>query len=215
MALILQLPTGTKILQQRFNSAITTNDVDPAEFACRLKFDYSVLISRYKCQQMGVIEDILDAGRRYKSDELLQHPLVESFLFLKWRKIRMLFFSNIFFYTVLVVGVTAYIMSAVPVGGTAASKAVESNGTASAFGLNSTSETTYNLQLSLMVIILSIIAQELLQLATLHVQYFRETESWIKFGALLSSTAVIFADTDKQWVKHCSAFAIFLGMLMN
>ena len=111
--LILQLPFGAKVLSQRFDASITTNSVESSEFACRLKFDYSVLLTKHKGQQMSVIEDILDESRSLKTAELLQHPLVESFLFLKWRKTRYIFFSFIFFYLVLVLGVTMFVLAGV------------------------------------------------------------------------------------------------------
>lgn len=61
------------------------------------------------------------------------------------------------------------------------------------------------LQLMLIVIILFIIIQELAQIASLDVQYFREAESWIKLGALVTSSMVIFARSNDGWVQHTSA----------
>ena len=56
-----------------------------------------------------------------------------------------------------------------------------------------------------------IIGQEVIQFSTLHVQYLREAESWIKFGALTTSTAIIFAHSKADWVLHISALAVLLG----
>ena len=44
---------------------------------------------------------------------LLQHPLVESFLYLKWRRTRIIFFWMLFLYTLLVTGVTTYILAGI------------------------------------------------------------------------------------------------------
>ena len=64
--LILQLPTGNRILCQRFDAGVATNGVDPDEFGCRLTFNYEVLLTRFKRQQMGIIEDVLDHGNLSK-----------------------------------------------------------------------------------------------------------------------------------------------------
>ena len=53
-----------------------------------------------------------------------------------------------------------------------------------------------------------------MQLTTLQPRrYFREGETWIKLGALLTSTAVIFAPTLEPWLLHVSAMAVLLGFL--
>ena len=229
LTLILRLPTGTKILSQRLDESISTNSADPNEFACRLKFDYSILLSKTKEQQMGVLEDILDESPEIKTADLLQHPLIESFLFLKWRKIRLLFFSNVIFYLILVGGVTSYVLSSVAIDrhqheeaakgidrqGVPPVVEVNNNGTLAAIKVISEEQgTVLQLQMSLSVIILIIIFQECIQFASLHVQYLREAESWIKMGALVTSTIVIFTHSPPnwpEWVKHVSAFAVLFG----
>ncbi|KAI9565330.1 Transient receptor potential channel pyrexia [Daphnia sinensis] len=222
--LILQLPNGAKILSKRLDESIISNGIDPSEVACRIKFDYSVLLTKHKFQQMGVIEDIMDDRRQRRTADLLQHPVIESFLFLKWRKIRFLFFSNILLYLILVSGVTAYVLSSVwndPI------SPVEPQITTISPNLNisetvteplttspiaSEPETVMQLQLSLNIIILIIIVQEAIQFTSLHYQYFREPESWIKLGALVTSTIVIFsAPPWPSWVHHVSAVAVLLG----
>ena len=218
--LILRLPTGAKILGERFDESITTNSVDPNENACRMKFDYSILLSTHKIQQMGVVEDILDDPRERRTEDLLEHPLIDSFLFLKWRKIRLLFFSNVIFYLILVAGVTSYVLFVTSSEATRENPATingtSTNGT-TASPATSEPERVYNLQQLLSVIILIIIFQEVVQLASLHIQYFREAESWIKLGALITSTIVIFTPRPQEgaywekWVHHVAAFAVLFG----
>lgn len=208
VTLILQLPTGTKILGERLDQSISTNSIDPNEFSCRLKFDFSILLSRQKFQQMGVVEDILDENRQRRTADLLQHPLIEAFLFLKWRKIRLLFFSTVIFYLILVAGVTAYVLSATSFNAVDPDPA--NNATHNA--TKQEPETVFNLQQSLSVIILIIIFQEVVQFASLHIQYFREAESWIKVGALITSTIVIFSPPPwADWVNHVAALAVLFG----
>ena len=114
LSLILKLPNGLKLLNQRFDSLISTSSSDPNDFTSRMTFDYSALFSQNKTKpQMGVIRAILCERPLYKTAPLLQHPLVESFLYLKWRKIRLLFFSTLIAYLLLVVGVTTVSSSSI------------------------------------------------------------------------------------------------------
>lgn len=222
--LILQLPNGAKILSKRLDESIISNGIDPSEVACRIKFDYSVLLTKHKFQQMGVIEDIMDDRRQRRTADLLQHPVIESFLFLKWRKIRFLFFSNIILYLILVAGVSAYVLSSVwndpgPSSATTTtvpplnfSETVTGSDVQVTNRFASEPESVMQLQLSLNIVILIIIFQEVIQFTSLHYQYFREPESWIKIGALVTSTIVIFsAPPWPDWVHHVSAVAVLLG----
>lgn len=209
--LILRLPKGPKIVSDRLDESISTNSVDPNEYACRLKFDYSVLLSKSKFQQMGVVEDILDERRERRTEDLIQHPLIESFLFLKWRKIRLLFFSTVIFYLILVAGVTAYVLSAVSIEKTISPIPSVNNDTLAAIVVEDP-VMVFNLQQSLSVIILIIIFQEVIQFASLHILYFREAESYIKLGALVTSTIVIFSPPPWEgWVHHIAAWAVLFG----
>ena len=227
--LILQLPNGAKMLCKRLDESIISNGIDPSEVACRIKFDYSVLLSKYKAQQMGIVEDILDDRRQRRTSDLLQHPVIESFLFLKWRRVRLMFFSNVLFYLILVGGVTAYVLSTVTSDTSNSSSNSTDANTSQVASLEVISaklvpeptlsgrfaaepENVMRLQLSLNVIILIIIFQELIQFASLHAQYFREAESYIKIGALVTSTIVIFSVAPwDPWVHHVSALAVLLG----
>lgn len=217
VTLILQLPNGTKILGKQFDESITTNGIDPSEYTCRLKFDYSILMSKYKEHQMSVVEDILDDHRERKTADLLQHPLVASFLYLKWRKIRMLFFSNVITYLILVAGVTAYVWTAISGNhhDPQSNHTLQINSSASAFVFfpdMKDAPPVIRLQLSLVIVIAVILCQEVIQFASLHTRYFQEAESYIKWGALVTSSIIIFSATPwQEWVHYVSAWAVLLG----
>ena len=114
-SLILKLPNGIKLLSQRFDSAISATGTDSNDINCQLTFNYSMLFTQHKWhkrsstmgQQMGVIRSILYERPFHKTADLFQHPLVGSFLYLKWHKIRVLFFSTLIAYLILVAGITA------------------------------------------------------------------------------------------------------------
>ena len=227
LTLILRLPTGNKILSQILNESISINSADFNEFDCQLKFDYSILLSNSTQQrQMGVLEDILDESSEIKTANLLRHPLIESFLFLKWRKIRFLFISNIILYLLFVTGVTWYVFSSVAIDveiknstqlinrqGLLANESTSALLLTGQQGETALKLLTAQLLLKVLVVIIFILEG----ISTRHVRYLRSVESWIKLVALAHSAIVIFTqhpshETQRpQWVKHVSAFAVLLG----
>jgi len=203
ISFILKLPNGVKLLSQRFDSVITATSNDSNDINCRMTFDYSMLFTRHKLlwhkqssvigQQMDVIRSILDERPFQKTADLLQHPLVGSFLHLKWHKIRVFFFSTLIAYLILVVGITAYILAAIQ---------------------TSTKDADLGqLQFALAIIVLFIILQEIAQIVSLKMQYFTEVESWVKLVALVTSTAVIFAQHKATWLEHTSVLAVLFGWI--
>lgn len=218
ITLILQLPKGPKVLADLFDESITTNGIDPSEFNCHLKFNYSILISKHKSQQMNVIEDILDNRHEQRTADLFQHPLVSSFLYLKWRKVRMLFFSSVITYIILVAGITADVWTALS-WDKWLSEGNNLNGTFSDLASNSSAgeanvDTPPNLrfQLSLIFIVVIIIFQEVIQFASMPFQYFQEAESYVKWGNLVASSVLVLQPIPwAEWVHFVAAWAVLFG----
>lgn len=115
MSLILKLSNGVKLMNQHFDTAISATGSDINDINCQITFNYSTLFTRqiwhkrYSVmgQQMNVIRSILYERPFHKTADLFQHPLIGSFLHLKWHKIRVLFFSTLIAYLILVAGITA------------------------------------------------------------------------------------------------------------
>ena len=94
----------------------------------RMKMDSSIRLKRPACQNRE-FEMRLDFASLLPSDDkpetsfintfiqenqkdLLTHPLVSAFLYLKWERIRKFYLLNILFYTVMVIFMTAYVLTA-------------------------------------------------------------------------------------------------------
>ena len=76
-----------------------------------LIFDFTMFrneISKSGMDEMSVHKQILDS----KEKELLKHPLAEAFLYLKWRRHRMFFYSNFAFYCLFAFSFTVFALSA-------------------------------------------------------------------------------------------------------
>lgn len=58
--------------------------------------------------QMGVVTSLIAAASNVEQLTILQHPLVETFLWLKWSKLRVFFFSLVFVHALLVFSLSGY-----------------------------------------------------------------------------------------------------------
>ena len=99
--------TSTQLLTRLFNSRITLSDDPQYDRNFRVIFDYSDILSKSKNDiQSSLIDDI----NQHQKD-LLQHPLIESFVHFKWTKVRFPFYSNLMSFFVFIVIHTYYIVS--------------------------------------------------------------------------------------------------------
>lgn len=57
---------------------------------------------------MEVVMSLIAATSNVEQLTILQHPLVETFLWLKWSKLRVFFFSLVFVHTLLVLSLSGY-----------------------------------------------------------------------------------------------------------
>ncbi|XP_050703255.1 transient receptor potential channel pyrexia-like isoform X2 [Eriocheir sinensis] len=98
--------TSTQLLTRLFNSYITLSDDAQYDRNSHIIFDYSkILFNRSNDIQSSLLEDI-----NYLQKDLLQHPLVESFVHLKWRKVRFLFYGILLSFFVFILLHTVYIL---------------------------------------------------------------------------------------------------------
>nr|XP_012134968.1 PREDICTED: transient receptor potential channel pyrexia-like [Megachile rotundata] len=69
--------------------------------------DFNILAPKGELQ-MGVVTSLIAAASDEKQLTILQHPLVETFLWLKWSKLRVFFFSLVFIHALLVLSLSGY-----------------------------------------------------------------------------------------------------------
>lgn len=129
-----------RALEAYLDECIVTNDLLPREDNYEVVFKYSFLAGAHASQQaaqqqnqvsVNVDEDArrLMGGRRagaplaaetdpllYMSKSadlryLLKHPIITSFLYLKWQRIRAFFYTNLAFYVAFWLLLTAYVLT--------------------------------------------------------------------------------------------------------
>lgn len=87
------MPRSTGYLEELFDSFISKNDFEITDERCEITIDYSVLMPINECKnidnkvsdhQMDVVVSLLNTNRRMRQRDLLLHPYIESFLYMKW-----------------------------------------------------------------------------------------------------------------------------------
>ncbi|KAH1006754.1 hypothetical protein HUJ05_007459 [Dendroctonus ponderosae] len=80
------------------DNAIRLNQHDIGDVDCQIKIDFRILVPTVGNQETSLLTNFIEVGHK----EVLEHPLCETFLLLKWRKIRHFFFFSLLYQTVFV-----------------------------------------------------------------------------------------------------------------
>uniref|UniRef100_A0A6V7K4I3 Ion transport domain-containing protein n=1 Tax=Bracon brevicornis TaxID=1563983 RepID=A0A6V7K4I3_9HYME len=101
-------PTSLCIFKQRLDASITLHQQSTAAGEMELRLDFHPLLQHKGQGEIGYLGTFVKEG--YK--EILEHPLCQSFLHLKWQKIRKYYVGRLFFYLLYVVVLTCWVMTA-------------------------------------------------------------------------------------------------------
>ncbi|VVC91355.1 unnamed protein product [Leptidea sinapis] len=203
--LINNLSKPTEFLEDTFNSYITSNTYYLEDSNCEIIVDYRILMPTIcEMEQMKVIEALLKTGNRYGQKRLLVHPLVESFLYLKWKALLPFFYTIIAVYAFFVSSLTIFIISL--------------------FFFKDTNVrppillTPWVWGNIVYASIILIILQEILYMNIKSARYFCQMETWIKFGSVCLATALppavyFLASVEDEWPRHIATLALLLSWL--
>lgn len=103
-----KIPESLQVFRQRLDASIRLKRPVPhnREFEMRLHFDL-LFPSNNQCETSFINTFVQEHQK-----DLLSHPLVMAFLHLKWEKIRKFYLMRIFFYTLTVICMTTYVLTA-------------------------------------------------------------------------------------------------------
>ena len=77
------------------------------ELECEIELKYDIFMPNGEHEkQLKIIDAIINSGKNSLEESLLLHPITESFLYLKWMKLRTYFVVMIFLYVSLTISVT-------------------------------------------------------------------------------------------------------------
>lgn len=101
------VPKPVELLEDIFNCYITINNFPVHDLDCEIELKYDILMPNGEYEkQLKVIDAIINCGKESLEESLLSHPLTESFLYLKWMKLRTYFIIMILLYTTLTISIT-------------------------------------------------------------------------------------------------------------
>ena len=104
--IVRKIPSVLPKFEDMLDQAITLAEHDINDVDCELKLDYKVLIPN-KCRgESTMFMAFIETGHNH----LLKHPLCESFLHLKWLKVRKFFFVSLAFHLIFTMLHTAFVL---------------------------------------------------------------------------------------------------------
>ena len=92
-------------ISRKLDSAVEIAGLDPTDADCELRLDLQVLVpsgDQQKVGEMAMLTSLIAADQRH----MLQHPVIEAFLHLKWMKIRATFVFSLIFQLCYVLSLT-------------------------------------------------------------------------------------------------------------
>lgn len=82
----------------KFDASIKVNEHEIGDVDCDIKMDFRLLIPNLKRSETDLMLAFIEVGQK----RILKHPLCETFLFLKWHRIRKFFLFSLLYHTLFV-----------------------------------------------------------------------------------------------------------------
>ncbi|XP_055615460.1 transient receptor potential channel pyrexia [Toxorhynchites rutilus septentrionalis] len=91
----------------KLDTAISVNSIhEIGDVDCEIRLDFRLLVPNNDRGETELLLAFIEVGQR----RILQHPLCETFLLLKWRRIRKFFLFSLFYHGLFVMLFTAYVL---------------------------------------------------------------------------------------------------------
>jgi ankyrin repeat protein len=88
----------------KLDSSIKVNENEIGDVDCEIKLDFRCLVPNFERGETELLMNFIEVGQK----RILKHPLCETFLFLKWRRIRKYFLFSLFYHAAYVLLFTIY-----------------------------------------------------------------------------------------------------------
>lgn len=90
----------------KLDTSIRVNENEIGDVDCEIKLDFRCLVPNNGRGETELLLAFIEVGQK----RILKHPLAETFLFLKWRRIRKYFLFSLFYHALFVLLFTIYAM---------------------------------------------------------------------------------------------------------
>ena len=104
--IVRKIPNVLPKFEDMLDHAITLAEHDINDVDCELKLDFHVLIPNQSKGESSMFMNFIEIGHNH----LLKHPLCESFIYLKWLKVRKFFFVSLMFHLLFTVLHTTFVL---------------------------------------------------------------------------------------------------------
>lgn len=101
-------PASLGMLYQRLDSAISLSDPEASNREVEMQLDFRLLLQNCDMGEISFLKTFVDAGQKH----ILEHPLCEAFLYLKWEKMRKYYIARICMYGIFVLWLSVYVLIA-------------------------------------------------------------------------------------------------------
>lgn len=88
----------------KFDTSIRVDEHEIGDVDCEIRLNFRCLVPSYERGETELLLAFVEVGQK----RILKHPLAETFLFLKWRRIRKYFLFSIFYHALFVMLFTVY-----------------------------------------------------------------------------------------------------------
>ena len=145
--------------------------------------------------------------------QLLKHPLISSFLWMKWQRIRSFYYLGLVFYFLFVLCLTSLIL--LDYGGCSIQPGLANTSESEGMGGEETCRSdTAALKVIVGLFIICLFLVEIMQIAVSFKRYFASPENLMQNVILLISTILILdANLDWEDKRHLAALVIVLSWL--
>lgn len=90
----------------KFDTSIKVNEHEIGDVDCEIKLNFRCLVPNHDRGETELLLAFIEVGQK----RILKHPLCETFLFLKWRRIRKFFLFSLFYHATYVLLFTMYVL---------------------------------------------------------------------------------------------------------
>lgn len=90
----------------KFDSSIKVNEHEIGDVDCEIKLDLRLLVPNAERGETELLLAFIEVGQK----RILKHPLCETFIFLKWRRIRKFFLFSLLYHAIYVTLFTLLIL---------------------------------------------------------------------------------------------------------
>nr|XP_022902304.1 transient receptor potential channel pyrexia-like [Onthophagus taurus] len=199
----------------KLDTSIRLNDHEIGDVDCELKLNFKVLVPSVANGETDLLLNFIEVGHK----EILMHPLCETFLFLKWRKIRKFFLFSLFYHALFVFLFTAYILG-VYLKGCVIEKVNNSTTNDSNKDIPCEIPTSLTIVAYFLIILnCMLMGKEIFQITHSWLIYIKEWENWLQWLIIISVFCCVSPHSNdlksdlSEWQHHVAAISIFLTWL--